>query len=412
MSDLIVVGAGAAGLMAAVRAAELGVSVLLLEKNSKPGVKILMSGGTRCNLTHATDRRGIVEAFGTNGKFLHSALAALSPQDVVAFFNAADVPTKVEETGKIFPASDRALDVQRALVGKLRDRNVELCLNESVREIAPDGSGFRIVTDKRVLVTHRALVTTGGQSYPGCGTTGDGYAWLETLGHRIVPPRPALVPLTTNVAWVRELQGVTLPDVELKLVREGLKKPPRRRGSLLFTHFGMSGPVTLDLSRYVSESPQAGWGVECDFLPDLCEDRLRDELTSDPKRSLGAVAQSWVPRRLWEALMQANEIDSTTRVAECAKSQRQRMLVAFKRQRVSLSGTLGFKKAEVTAGGVDLKQIDSRTMQSKICPGLYLAGEILDLDGPIGGFNFQAAFSTGWLAAQAVAASLTSESVG
>lgn len=210
--DIVVVGAGAAGLVAAIRAAECGRRVLLLEKNRQPGVKILMSGGTRCNLTHATDNRGIVEAFGPPGRFLHSALAALSVQDTIELFEAEGVATKIEETGKVFPVSNKR-DVLDALLRRLRRSGAELVLEEPLLDLQPAASGFALTTPRRVVHAAGVILTTGGQSYPGSGTTGDGYALTARLGHTIVPLRPALVPVTVAASWVAELRGVTLPDV-------------------------------------------------------------------------------------------------------------------------------------------------------------------------------------------------------
>src|SRR5215469_11477415 len=249
--DVVVIGAGAAGLLAAIHAAERGRRTLLLEKNKKPGVKILMSGGTRCNLTHATDNRGIVEAFGPPGRFLHSALAALSVQDTIELFESEGVATKVEETGKVFPISNKALDVLDALLRRLRRSGASLALEEALLDLQPSSPGFVLTTPQRVVRAAAVILTTGGQSYPGCGTTGDGYGMVARLGHTIVPPRPALVPVTVAVPWVAELRGVTLPDVAVRVVEQD-RTLTSRRGSLLFAHFGLSGPVILDVSRAVS----------------------------------------------------------------------------------------------------------------------------------------------------------------
>src|SRR5262245_332169 len=208
--DVIVLGAGAAGLMAAIHAAERGKRTLLLEKNRKPGVKILMSGGTRCNITHDCDNRGIVAAYGAPGKFLYSPLAALSVRDTIAFFESEGVPTKIEETGKVFPVSNKATDVLEALLRRLRRSGATLALGEPATDLRKSEDSFAITTPQRLLSTPRVIVTTGGQSYPGSGTRGDGYAFTSRFGHAIVPPRPALVPLTVRANWVGELRGVTL----------------------------------------------------------------------------------------------------------------------------------------------------------------------------------------------------------
>src|SRR5205814_9391732 len=231
--DVVVIGAGAAGLLAASQAAERGRRTLLLEKNRKAGVKILMSGGTRCNITHATDNRAIVEAFGPPGRFLHSALAALSVEDTVALFEAEGVASKVEETGKIFPVSNKAKDVLDALLRRLQRSGAVLSVEESVLDLSSDEGGWTVTTTRRMVRVPRVILTTGGQSYPGSGTTGDGYRLAARFGHTIITPRPALVPVTVAVPWVAELRGVTLPDVAVRVI-EGERALAIRRGSLLF----------------------------------------------------------------------------------------------------------------------------------------------------------------------------------
>jgi predicted Rossmann fold flavoprotein len=402
MWDAIVVGAGAAGLVAAFRAAERGCRTLLLEKNRKPGVKILMSGGTRCNITHATDNRGIVEAYGPPGRFLHSALASLNVDDTVALFAAEGVATKVEETGKVFPVSNKAADVLAALLRRLERSGATLALGEPVVELHLSASGWDVTTPLRTLRAAHTLVTTGGQSYPGSGTTGDGYRWLRQMGHTIVPPRPALVPLTTAVPWVAELRGITLPDVAVRIL-DGERCLAARRGSLLFAHFGLSGPVVLDVSRVVSGHAEPERLVaEVDLLPDQrleeLDQWLREETGGGGKKQLAVILAGRLPRRLADAVVVLASLPVDRLAAGLRKEERVRLAEGCKRMRIALTGTLGFKKAEVTAGGVALDEVDSRTMQSKKVPGLFLAGEILDLDGPIGGYNFQAAWSTGWLA--------------
>ncbi|MBL9092401.1 MAG: NAD(P)/FAD-dependent oxidoreductase [Planctomycetaceae bacterium] len=422
--ELIVVGAGAAGLIAAARAAELGKRTLLLEKNRKPGVKILISGGTRCNLTHDCDARGIVAAFGSAGPFLNSALARLGPRDVVELFHAEGVPTYVEAgTGKVFPLSDRALDVANALVRRLRRSGAELALGEPVTRIerieGEERARFRVTTPLRSLTAAKLLVAVGGKSYAGCGTTGDGYRWLAELGHTIRPPRPALVPLTSDAAWVRELSGIAIPDMVLRVAPSDPARPVKRvrglppgvlierRGAVLFTHTGLSGPTPLDVSREVTKAGDPRDVVLlADFFPDVPAEKLAEQLREaaerDGKKFVVGLVPDVLPRRLVEALFVQAEVPIDRRAAEFGKAERARVVEALKRGRIPVSGSRGFDKAEVTAGGVALDEVDSRTMESKLVPGLYLAGEILDLDGFIGGYNFQAAFSTGLLAAESL----------
>jgi predicted Rossmann fold flavoprotein len=433
--DVIIVGAGAAGLLAACRAAERGLNTLLLEKNRKPGVKILMSGGTRCNITHDCDAAGIIAAFGSAGPFLHSALAALGPRDLVTLFNDEGLPTKVEPGGKVFPQSDRAADVLDTLLRRLRRSGAELALGEAVTDVVPtDEAGlraghlsdrptpqsFNITTSKRTLRATMLLITSGGKSYPGCGTVGDGYSWLANLGHTIRQPRPALVPLTSDEPWVHELSGVTVPDVIVSVcnsaatesaIRRRQGAPAgllmKRRGSLLFTHFGLSGPAVLDVSRGVTAAANPReLVVSIDFLPVLPREALNDQLrllaASDGKKLVVTQLADWLPKKLCHTLATRAQVAVDRRTAELSKVERASLVSQLKQCEVCITGSRGFDKAEVTAGGVSLDEVDSRTMESKLVPGLFIAGEILDLDGFIGGYNFQAAFSTGWLAGESV----------
>ena len=395
----LVIGAGAAGLLGAARLGELGLRTLLVEKNRKPGVKILISGGTRCNLTHACDARGIVAAFGSAGKFLHSSLAALSPQELVELVEAEGVPTYVEAgTGKIFPESNRALDVVTALVRRLQRSGAELALAEPALEIRRAGEGFEVLTSRRTLACEKLLVTVGGQSYPGCGTTGDGYAWLTALGHTIRPPRPALVPLVCDEAWVRDLSGIALPDVLVRVVdpelaetetpavarRRGLAPGVliERRSALLFTHFGLSGPAALDVSRAVTGTADPRrLRVDVDCLPDVSaaalDERLRTAATDAGRRQAIGLLDDYFPRRIGEAVFIQAGVPADRRLAELSNAERSAVVKAAKALAIRTSGSRGFAKAEVTAGGVALDEVDSRTMQSKLVPNLFLAGEIL-----------------------------------
>ena len=419
--EVIVVGAGAAGLLAAIVAAERGRKVLLLEKNCRAGTKILMSGGTRCNITHATDAQGIIQEFKRQhpkqGKFLYSALASLNPRDVIQLFESEGVATKVEPGGKVFPVSDRASDVLEALLTRLQRSGAILRLNAPVLQLRRDSlteDSFWLKTSGQEYGCKSLILTTGGKSYPGSGTTGDGYEWLRGLGHKIADPRPALTPITTSATWMRSLKGITIPDVELRLVEIGKNIEKKadwidtRRGSFLFTHFGLSGPSPLDISRSISgHACPSQLQLACDFLPQTSFDHLqadwRSLLSSQGRKNIGtifgrATSEQGLPKRLMLTLLGECDIDLERRGAELPKAQFRRLLRAVKSSCITVSGTRGFKKAEVTAGGVVLSEIDSRTMQSRIVPNLFVAGELLDLDGPIGGYNFQAAFSTAFLA--------------
>ncbi|MFZ1932278.1 MAG: NAD(P)/FAD-dependent oxidoreductase [Thermoguttaceae bacterium] len=442
--DVAIIGAGPAGLMAAARAAERGRKTILLDKNREPGVKILISGGGRCNLTHATDARGIVAAFGRNGRFLHSALAALGPQQVVDLFEAEGVPIKIEPDGKMFPASDRAADVRDALLRRAERAGCTLAMEEPLVELISidradipvchqassqhgrqeclphrqlHSIGFQLQTTKRSIEAEKVVLASGGKSYPDCGTTGDGYRWAAALGHHIVPPHAGLAPITSHAGWVLDLQGITLADVAVEVIEvteEADKNvcPTGKplaiwRGPLLFAHFGVSGPVVLNISHAVSGYPRpASLRLRCDLLPTLTERELDDLLAGEQaaagKRHAASLLDPWLPHRVGETVVMLSGTPPDRPLGELSKAQRRRVVQTVKRLDIPVAGTMGFHKAEVTAGGVSLDEVDSRTMQSKIVRNLYFAGELLDLNGPEGGYNIQAAFSTGWLAGENV----------
>jgi predicted Rossmann fold flavoprotein len=434
--DVAVLGAGAAGLMAATRAAECGARVVLLEKNRRAGVKILISGGTRSNITNARGlrrlesvggpidpafdpglcrgARAIQQAFGANGAFLGPSLRRLDVDATVRLFEEAGVATKVEANGKVFPASDRAVDVLGALLSRLeRSGAVLRCLSPAV-EVEPieagpgEPSGFAVRLADATVAARRVIVTVGGRSYPGCGTTGDGYEIARRLGHVIVEPRPALVPMRVAPEWVADLKGVTLPDVVASVHAAEGSPLQERREAVLFAHFGLTGPAILDVSRSVARSDDPGrLTLRLDLLPDVRRedlDRAIQTSSRQGRRSLISLLPESVPRRLAECLVLAGGIPRDRMGPDLSRDERHRLVAVLKGLSLPIRGTLGFEKAEVTSGGVDLEQVDPRTLESRIVPGLHFAGEILDLDGLIGGYNFQAAWSTGWLAGETAAA--------
>ncbi|MEL6110522.1 MAG: NAD(P)/FAD-dependent oxidoreductase [Planctomycetota bacterium] len=404
---IIVIGAGAAGMLAATEAARRGAQVTVLEKNSKTGVKILMSGGTRCNITQNTDARGISHAFGRSGRFLQKSVGAFGPQDVVDLFHDAGVPTKVESTGKVFPKSDRALHVRDALLKRMLESGVDLHKHSPVTSIGREDNQWRVTVGGETLCCDCVIVTSGGRSWPGCGTTGDGYGWLQNLGHTIVSPRPALVPLVGGHPWMRALSGLTLDDCEASVHRRSdRKRKPlvKRRASWLFTHFGFSGPAAMDVSGTLTAADAFEDVVLCvDLLPALDAHDIKLQLSdrSHGKRLVETILARWLPQRLASSLTQTHGAD--TSIAELPKQSLRRLVDGIKHAELPVEGTRGFAKAEVTAGGVALCEIDPRTMASRVAPGLYVAGEVLDVDGWIGGYNFQAAFSTGRAAGVAAA---------
>ncbi len=396
---VVVIGAGAAGMMAAYAAASHRASVVLLEKNNKTGVKILMSGGTRCNLTHHTDARGIADAFGHAKRFLQPSLGGFPPQAVVDFFESAGVATKIESTGKVFPVSNRAVQVRDALHHYAVDAGVEIRTGCGVTGIRPDGQKWLVETEQSVIATDRVIVTTGGKSWPGCGTTGDAYAWMTELGHAIERTRPALVPLLGGEPWMKDLSGLAVDDsiVTVLPVSGKQKSLAHRRGSLLFTHFGFSGPVAMDVSGAITAATSVDQvHTIADLVPQYSEEEVKTALSNRQdggKLKVSSLLSMWLPNRLANAI--TTQLGHDARLAELSKNSKNRLIQNLKRMQLPIRGTRGFEKAEVTAGGVRLDQVDPRTFESRIHKGLFIAGELLDVDGPIGGYNFQAAFSTG-----------------
>lgn len=401
---IIVIGAGAAGMIAAAEAARRSADVLLLEKNNKTGVKILMSGGTRCNLTQDTDARGIAQAFGHARRFLQPSVGGFPPRDVVEMFHRLNVETKVESTGKIFPVSDRAVHVRDALHAQAIASGAKIVTGTAVEKMSRQANGWLITAGGETIAADRVIVTAGGKSWPGCGTTGDAYGWLEQLGHTIIRPRPALVPLLGGYDWTRELSGITLADCTASVYQatngtKANKKPLlQRRSSWLFTHFGFSGPAAMDISGVITAAKSfADVALSIDLLPTVDKATLQQELGNrqgqSGRRKLSAVLGQWLPRRLTDALIELSGHDGS--LSELSKQRSLTMIDQIKRLELPVTGTKGFAKAEVTAGGVSLSEVDPRTMASRKAEGLYIAGEVLDVDGWIGGYNFQAAFSTG-----------------
>ncbi|MBL8859845.1 MAG: aminoacetone oxidase family FAD-binding enzyme [Planctomycetes bacterium] len=419
-SDIGVIGAGAAGMWAAAAAARLGRSVVLLEKTPRTGTKVLASGGTRCNLTTTLDARHAAELFGREGaRFLRPALRAVTPQDVRARFEEWGVPTQEAPLEKIFPTSGRARDVRDALEHEVRASGARIEFEAGVLGIERGQAGWDVVLhDGRVARFTRLIVCPGGMSYPKTGTTGEGYAWLERLDLPIVEPVPALVPLSSPVEWVRELSGIAVQDVEARLLDEKRTLLGRRRRPVLFTHKGLSGPGAMDLSEHVARgqakalrrrSAPPQFTIELDLVPELTREALR-ELLIDAAGRAGAPLLSRVlpvdlPKRLLFAVTRqaglGREVDP--RPNQLDKQARHALVETLKGLSVQIDGTLGFDHAEVTAGGLALTHVDSGTLAVKGHDGLFACGEILDLTGPIGGLNFQAAFATAELAARAAA---------
>jgi predicted flavoprotein YhiN len=433
--DVVVVGGGASGLMAAGRAAEAGASVLVLEKTERPGKKLLVTGNGRCNLSNDMDKEDFVDMYGPNGRFLYRAFEVFFREELLDFLAARGVAAKVEPDGRIFPASDDARDVLRALEAYLTDGGVRVRTGARASEIVVDAGRVRGVTVGDEKVTAEAVVlASGGASYPRTGSTGDGYRMAAAVGHRVVPLRPGLSPLAVvETQWVSLLQGVSLRNVRLTSYRgragdiplgteprgevgRGIAgagpRPPvieSRLGDLMFTHFGIGGPVTIKMSLAVVDALAVGpVSVGIDLLPGEGQAELRRRLQLDfdrfGKRTLRRILGGMVAEQVAEVLLGMSGISGERTGGHIDGADRDRLATLMKSVRFNIGSALPLAEAMVTAGGVSLDEIDPRTMASRIVAGLYFCGEVMDIDADTGGYNLQAAFSTGYLAGQSAAA--------
>lgn len=416
--SVAVVGAGAAGLTAAIAAASSLAregtpgQVILLDGAKRLGAKILVSGGGRCNVTHDVVMPN--DFFG-NRNIIRNVLAAFSVQHTIAWFASLGVDLKREPTGKLYPTTDRARTVLEALLNRARRAGITICPDHRVSDISRADSEFRIDHCHGSMRAARLILATGGRSLPRTGSNGFGYQLARNLGHRVTPTVPALVPLVLEHSMFHAALSGLSHEVELTTVVEG-READRRTGSLLWTHFGISGPIVLDISRFWTLATQQGRRVDlyANFVPSRTPDAVKAwwlaQVGEHPKRSLARSLTLLVPERFANSLCLYCSCDPQQNMAQVSRTDRNRLLDAFTRFRFPVERDRGWNFAEVTAGGVPLDEISYRTMESKVAPGLYLTGEMLDCDGRIGGFNFQWAWSTGWLAGRSAARSLLTQS--
>jgi predicted Rossmann fold flavoprotein len=411
---VIVIGGGAAGLMAAGQAALEGAEVLLLEKMSRPARKLRISGKGRCNLSNTDPVPQFIEHFN-DGRFLRQALARFSCPDLLRFFDQLGVPTVTERGGRVFPASGQAQDVVDALVRWISQVGVTLWTGVPASQVVvEDGRAIGVATPQgraRQAQFYRGaavILATGGASYPATGSTGDGYRMAQDVGHTIVPIRPALVPLETRGDVAARLQGLSLRNVRVSLLVAG-KAQRSMFGEMLFTHFGVSGPVILSMSRTMVDALHLGQEVtlSIDLKPALDEGkldaRLLRDLAAQGKRQYQTLLKGLLPRTLIPVCVEQTDIPPTKLASQITAQDRERLREWLKGFKLEVTGHRSFKEAIVTAGGVDTREVDPRTMASHKVAGLYFAGEVLDLDADTGGYNLQAAFSTGWVAGRAAA---------
>lgn len=402
MKDIIVVGAGPAGMMAAIKAAENGGQVTLLEKMPRPGKKMLITGKGRCNITNAASIQEIIKNIPGNGKFLNSCLKAYDNEDVQYFFNGLGVATKVERGGRVFPVSDKAADVVEAMVNRLYELGVRLVTGIRVTELlAENGKITGVKTaDGQLMKADKVILATGGASYPGTGSTGDGFRMAGKLGHNIEKPLPALVPLEIEEDWIKECQGLSLKNVRATLLSDG-EKAGEEFGEMLFTHFGVSGPIILTLSRKAARLLDDGYFVELviNLKPALSREQLDLRILRDfeefKRKNLKNAMHKLLPGKLIEPVLDNAYLNPESMVNTVTREERQRLSAVLQNLTLTVLSTRPMAEAIVTAGGISVKEINPKTMESKLIKGLYVAGETADIDGFTGGYNLQAAFSMG-----------------
>lgn len=404
---IVVIGGGAAGLMAAITAAGCGGAVTLLEPNERLGKKVNITGKGRCNVTNDCDRDTLLASIPCNGRFLYSALTAFTPRDTMAFFEGLGVPLKVERGQRVFPVSDSAFDITAALERELKHRRVRWVRDRAV-DIETDGGTVTAVRGEKGAYPASAVVlATGGVSYPGTGATGDGYRLAAALGHTIIPPRGSLVPLVSDDGDCAAMQGLSLRNVELTVLNGKNKVVFREFGELLFTHFGLSGPLVLSASAHLRHWERERYTLSIDLKPALDEQRLEARLLRDigenPNRDMSNIVAGLVHRSMVPVVLRRLELTGGEKANGLTRQQRRALVQLLKHFTVSVTGPRPVAEAIVTAGGVKVGEVVPATMESKLIEGLYFAGEVLDVDAYTGGFNLQIAWATGYAAGRSAA---------
>lgn len=393
-------------MLCAAEASARGLSVAVLEPNRLLGKKLRITGKGRCNLTNNCEPREIIENIPGDGRFLQSALSKFPPERVMAYFESLGVPLKTERGGRVFPASDNAHDLANALADHMRRMGADVLHERAVKILTdPSGAVCGVKTDVREIACPAVVLCTGGLSYPGTGSTGDGYRLAAELGHNLTPQRPSLVPLESKDDWCGELQGFSLKNVELSAYEDD-KLIYRSLGEMLFTHFGVSGPLVLSVSAHMRNIGERAYRLSIDLKPGLDEKKLDARILRDfekfSNRAFKNALSELAGRAMIPVLVRLSGIPEETKVNTITRTQRQGLVDLFKHFPVSVSGTRPIAEAIITSGGVKTSQVDPRTMQSKLVPGLYFAGEVLDLDAYTGGFNLQIAWSTAYVAGNAI----------
>ena len=407
--DVVVIGGGPAGMMAAGRAAKRGAKVLLLEKNGQLGQKLLITGGGRCNVTNAElDDRKLLDKFKGNGKYLFSAFSKWSVKETLDFFNSRSMETKVEAFQRVFPTSDNSESVLNVLIEYMKETGVTVVSNNPVTGLEFEKEKITSVKLKtKNIFAKNFILATGGKSRPETGSTGDGFKWLKEIGHTVTEPEASLVPIAIKDAWVKRLQGVTLQNVKVSLFQNNAKQQSSKPGRILFTHFGLSGPTVLNMSRDIGELLKYGdVTISLDVLPELDYGQLNAKLQEIFKKhgnkKIKNSLNNLIPSALVPIIIELSKIDEQTWSHSITREQRLQLITALKAIHLEVKGLLGVEKAIVTSGGVSLDEVDFRTMKSRLFPNLYLIGDILNIDRPSGGFSLQLCWTTGFVAGDSI----------
>ena len=414
--DVIIVGAGVAGLIAAGRAAELGANVLVIEKMRRPGIKLLITGNGRCNVTNSDSIEDFMKNVHPNGRFLKHALYNYFSKDIIDLLNNYGVEIDLERGGRYFPSSDKSIDVLNALLEYTQEQGAEFRYNCKVNSLLSDQesiTGVEIIENgqKKQINAKKVIICTGGKSYPATGSTGDGYVLAKSVGHTIEQPFPALVPIVTKGNIAGLLQGLSLKNINASVWING-KKQTDAFGEMLFTHFGLSGPIILTISRFIVKEliNNNKIDISIDLKPALDNSKLDKRLLRDlneyGKKQIDNIFKLWLPAKLIPVFIKECGIDPTKEGHQITSKERNKIKSLMKDLRLEVIGNRPFKEAIITAGGIITKEIYSKTMQSKLVKNLYFAGEVIDVDANTGGYNLQIAYSTGWLAAESCVKSI------
>jgi len=396
-------------MISAGRAGELGASVVLIEKNKSLGRKLLITGKGRCNITNKENNpREFISEFGKNGKFLFSAFFRFGVQETINFFEKLNLKTKIERGGRVFPVSDKSQDVLETLIGYLKKSNVKIKLNSEVKEIIKKDNKIEkiILANNEEITANKFIISTGGKSYPKTGSTGDGYEWIKKLGHTVTSLSSSLVPIIVKEKIVEELEGLSLKNVEISVYKEN-KKIDSRFGEAIFTADGMSGPIIIDMSKKIGQELPKNIKIKIDFKPALdflrLDRRVQEDFRKDSKKMFKNSLNDLLPQKLIPVIVKLSKINPDKKSGSITREERKKLLHLLKEFTLEVKSLAIHEKAIITSGGIKLSEIDQKTMKSKLIDNLYFAGEILDIDGPTGGYNLQICWTTGYVAGESAA---------